>query len=55
MCRVLPCALFAPQCMARGEARCADAQTADALKERAKRIYDKYGNVMLDVGVRCPQ
>lgn len=28
-------------------------QTADALKERAKRIYEKYGNVMLDVGVRC--
>ena len=29
-------------------------QAAEALKERAKRIYDKYGNVMLDVGVRRP-
>lgn len=26
-------------------------QTAEALQERAKRIYDKYGNVMMDVDV----
>ncbi len=31
---------------------CCVMQTAEALQERAKRIYEKYGNVMLDVGVR---
>ena len=31
-----------------------DAQVAEALKERANRVYDKYGNVMLDTSGMSP-
>lgn len=43
---------------ANGTRRCADrgckwgVQRAEALQERSRRIYDKYGNVMMDVMVR---
>lgn len=42
---------------ANGTRHCADRgcnwglQTAEALQERSRRIYDKYGNVMMDVMV----
>lgn len=38
------------ECQSTANARCCRArQVATALKDRAQRIYEKYGNVMLDV------